>query len=132
MPEPSSGLLALGGASLLVMRRRREKINIGGNLTILTCKNAETGDQVTRWIYGTETPASDIATTALLHAKVYPDNATATDPQSSGSPDRVEYQYNRAGELTQKTDQNGTVHEYDYDKLGALLHDRVIAFGSAI
>jgi hypothetical protein len=29
--------------------------------------------------------------------------------------DRVEYEYNRLGEVTELTDQNGTVHQFGYD-----------------
>ena len=109
--------------------------NLDSNLTILTCKNSETGDQVTRWVYGATLADSLVATTRLLRAKVYPDSDDATDPLGDGvdaTRDRVEYEYNRAGELTVKTDQNGTAHAYDYDKLGSLLHDRVTAFGTGV
>ena len=46
----------------------------------------------------------------LKVAEVYPD--------SVDSDDRIKFTYNRQGEVTTKTDQNGTVHSHDFDKLG--------------
>ena len=46
--------------------------------------------------------------------------------------DRVEFQYNRIGERIWKKDQNGTVHTYEFDNLGRLLHDRVTTLGSGV
>ncbi len=43
---------------------------------------------------------------------------------SDGIYDRVQYLYNRQGERTGVKDQNGTVHAYDYDEFGRMLHDR--------
>ena len=49
-----------------------------------------------------------------------------------GVVDRVEFQYNRQGEVIAKRDQNGTVHEYVYDDLGRLLHDRITTLALGI
>jgi hypothetical protein len=46
--------------------------------------------------------------------------------------DRVEFQYNRIGERIWKRDQNGTVHVYEFDNLGRLLHDRVTTLGTGV
>ena len=49
------------------------------------------------------------------------------DPLGDGDDgvyDRVEYKYNRQGERTEKKDQNGTVHVFEFDSLGRVLHDR--------
>ena len=40
--------------------------------------------------------------------------------------------YNRQGEVIAKRDQNGTVHTYEYDGLGRLLHDRVTTLATGI
>ena len=49
-----------------------------------------------------------------------------------GIADRVEFQYNRVGEQVQRKDQNGSVHVYEFDNLGRLLHDRVTTLGSGV
>ena len=125
-----------GGAPTADSDKRTEfSYNLDGNLTVLTCKNRVTGDQVTRWVYGTAGTGSLIATTRLPRAKIYPDSDDATDPLADGADatsDRVEYEYNRAGEVTKKTDQNGTVHLYEYDGLGALTDDKVDDAGPGI
>jgi RHS repeat-associated protein len=46
--------------------------------------------------------------------------------------DRVEYKYNRQGERTERKDQNGTVHAYEFDALGRVVHDRVTTLGTNI
>ena len=40
--------------------------------------------------------------------------------------------YNRIGERIAKRDQNGTVHEYEYDNLGRLLPDRVTMLATGV
>ena len=55
---------------------------------------------------------------------------TANGPK--GVYDRVEYRYNRQGERTEKKDQNGTIHEFEFDKLGRPLHDRVTTLGAGV
>ena len=44
----------------------------------------------------------------------------------------MEFLYNRVGERIAKRDQNGTVHEYEYDNLGRLLHDRATTLAADI
>jgi len=46
--------------------------------------------------------------------------------------DRIEYRYNRQGERIEKKDQNSTVHAYEYDALGRVIHDRITAVGSGV
>lgn len=106
-----------------------------GLLETLCCKNSDTGDQTTRWQYGTTTNDSDIASSQLLRAKIYPDSDDATNPLDNGTDgvyDRVEYEYNRLSEIIQKHDQNGTIHQYDHDGLGRIIHDRVTTLGSGV
>lgn len=96
--------------------------NADNKLETLTVKNNVTGDQVTTWEYGTTLDDSDIASNQLLRAKVYPDSED----------DRVEYAYNRLGQVKETTDQNGTIRALDYDKLGRLIHDRVTTLGTDV
>jgi RHS repeat-associated protein len=98
--------------------------NADGNLATLTAENATTGNQTTTYVYGTTLTDSEIATSTLLRAEEYPDKSSASD--------RVEFAYNRQSQRTQLTDQNGTVHQYDYDKLGRITQDRVTTVGSGV
>jgi RHS repeat-associated protein len=92
-------------------------------------------DQVTKYVYGTTTSESGVASSLLLRAVIYPDSDDADAPLGNGTDgvfDRVELSYNRLGQVIERKDQNQTVHDYDYDKLGRLLDDRVTGFGSNI
>ncbi len=118
-----------GAADASAMRVSEQAYTPDGALETLTLKNAVTGDQVTRWIYGSsrygEEDAEGIATSTLLQAKVYPDNPLSLDPASDGGSDRVSYLYNRLGQATQITDQTGTIRSLEYDDRGRLQYDRV-------
>ena len=81
-----------------------------GNVASITAVNPTTGDQVTSYTYGTTLADSDIATSTLKRYETYPD--------SVGGSDRVAFTYNRQRQVTSLTDQNGTVHSFDFDKLG--------------
>jgi RHS repeat-associated protein len=109
--------------------------NLDGKLVTLTAQNSVTGDQLTQWVYGTTLSDSGVASFELLRAKIYPDSDDAASPLGNGLDglyDRVEYRYDRLGELTELKDQNETVHAYEYDKLGRLLHDKVTVVGDGI
>ncbi len=98
----------------------------------LILHNSETGEQVTRWVYGTTIYDSEIANDNLLRAKIYPESDDRPAPLDAG-PDgvyaRLEYTCNRQGEVTQFTDADGTVHAYAYDKLGRMTSDAVPTLG---
>lgn len=104
-----------------------------GQLQRLTLINPTTGNQVTRWIFGTTLAESGIASNRLLRAKIYPESDDRPAPLDSG-PDgvyaRLEYTYNRQGDVVQFTDADGTVHEYEYDKAGRLIEDRATTIAS--
>ena len=70
-----------------------------------------------------------------MRAEIYPDTDDVADPLGNGTDgvyDRVEYKYNRQAERTEKKDQNGTVHAYQFDALGRMLHDQVTTLGTNI
>jgi len=98
--------------------------NADGNVATLTAWNADTGDQTTAYVYGTTLADSEIATSTLLRRVKYPD--------STGDSDSVAYEYNRQLQATQMTDQNATVHAYDYDALGRPTQDRVTTLGNNV
>ncbi|MEZ6131585.1 MAG: hypothetical protein R3C59_23185 [Planctomycetaceae bacterium] len=75
-------------------------------------------------MYGTALSDSGIASSLLKRKEIYPD--------STSSSDVILVAYNRQSETTQITDQGGTVHEFDYDKLGRQIHDRVTTLGSGV
>ncbi|HEY1603571.1 MAG TPA: hypothetical protein VGG64_28480, partial [Pirellulales bacterium] len=98
--------------------------NADGKLVTLTAVNPITGNQVTTYQYGTMLADSSIASNLLLSATIYPDAADTND--------RVTQAYNRQGQLTGMTDQNGTVHEYLYDLLGRQTDDVITALGAGV
>ncbi|NLE39470.1 MAG: RHS repeat protein, partial [Pirellulaceae bacterium] len=103
--------------------------NSAGRLVTLTAVNAATGNQQTRYVYGTAvggaTPA--VYSNDLLRAEIYPDSddTTALADGTDGVYDRVEYLYDRQGRRIQMKDQNQTVHDYVLDKGGRLLADKI-------
>jgi RHS repeat-associated protein len=95
-----------------------------GNLATLTVVNAKTGDQTTTFIYGTTLADSDIVTSNLKRAEAFAD--------SVGGSDQIQFGYNRRGEVKQSTDQNGTIHVLERDKMGRVIHDRVTVLGTGV
>jgi YD repeat-containing protein len=103
-----------------------------GQLERLTLLNSDTGDQVTRWIYGTTLFDSEVADNNVLRTKIYPESDDRPAPASDG-PDgvycRLEYTVNRQSQVVTFTDADGTVHAYSYDKLGRQISDAVTVLG---
>jgi RHS repeat-associated protein len=98
--------------------------NADGNVASTKIINTMTGTQTTQYVYGTTLSDSSIASSLLKRYDVFPDS-------SSGS-DQVAFTYNRQGELVTRADQNGTVHEFDYDLLGRRIEDRVTTLGEGV
>jgi YD repeat-containing protein len=99
-----------------------------GQLSKLILVNAETGNQVTRWFFGTTLADSAIASNYLVRTKIYPESDDRPAPAAAG-PDgvysRLEYRYNRQGQQTEFKDADGTTHAYTYNKAGAVTGDAV-------
>jgi YD repeat-containing protein len=95
-----------------------------GNLGEQKVIDAQTGDQITKFIYGTTLSDSEIASSQLLRRIEYPD--------STGPTDSVQYSYNRQSDTIGLEDQNGNVHAYDYDLRGRRTQDRVTTLGSGV
>ena len=110
--------------------------NSDGQVTTLTAKNPTTGDQVTKYVYGTAvggiTP--EIYRNDLLRAEIYPDSddTTSLGNGADSTYDRIEYTYNIQGDRLDRKDQNESVHTYDMDKLGRVTHDRVTTLGTGV
>ncbi|WP_156514518.1 DUF6268 family outer membrane beta-barrel protein [Planctomyces sp. SH-PL14] len=98
--------------------------NADGNVATLTAVNSQTGNQVTTYVYGTTLDTSDIATSMLKRKEIYPD--------SEDDDDVITFRYNRQSQVTTRTDQNGTVHAYDYDRQGRMVQDRVTTLGAGV
>jgi len=79
-----------------------------------------TGDQVTRYEYGTTLAQSGVAASGLLVRKVLPTG------------DATALIYNRQGEVVTMTDANGSVHEYRRDLLGRAIDDAVTTLASGV
>jgi len=90
-----------------------------------------TNDQITAYVYGVTTSGgSDINSNDLLTAVHYPDKSTGDS--STLSADRDLFTYNALGQVTSKTDGNGTVHTYGYDVLGRPTSDAITTLGSGV
>jgi len=109
-------------------RETQYAYNADDRLLTFTAKNSTTGDQVTRYCFGTTPSDSDVASFDLLRSIIYPDS-TDTDPTGT---DQVKLAYNRQNQIKLGTDQLATARTLEYDKLGRLTHDRVTAFGTGV
>jgi len=95
-----------------------------GALATITAVNATTGNQTTTYEYATTLTNSAVASTLLKAFEIYPDSVSGSDQKA--------FTYNRQAQVTTLTDQNGTVHSFDYDNLGRQTADRVTTGGTGI
>ena len=98
--------------------------NADGNVESITAENSITGNQKTEYVYGTTLSDSDVASSLLKRKEIYPDSVDSSDV--------ILFSYNRQRQQTSVTDQNGTVHEFDFDKLGRQTQDRVTTVGTGV
>lgn len=97
-----------------------------GGVRTIAAANATTGVQTTQFNYGTDRPNNVFNTVArsdLIVAEIYPD--------SEGGTDNISYEYNRQADRVEMTDQNETVHQYDYDRFGRPTADNITHFESS-
>jgi len=107
----------------------------GRRETITAKQKSPSDDQTTTYVYGTTTTDSEVARSDLLRAVIYPDSDDTSDPLGDGTDntyDRAEHKYNRQSQIKQTKDQNATVHDFDFDKLGRVTHDRITTLGSGV
>ncbi|MCG6156978.1 RHS repeat domain-containing protein [Rubinisphaera margarita] len=95
-----------------------------GNVSVITAENSVTGNQTTQYVYGTTLEDSDVASSLLKRKEIYPDSVDSSDV--------ILFSYNRQRQQTSLADQNGSVHSYDYDKLGRMTQDRVSRLGAGV
>ncbi|MBL7041600.1 MAG: RHS repeat-associated core domain-containing protein [Pirellulaceae bacterium] len=103
--------------------------------TIKARQQSSADDQVTKYVYGTTLTDSDVARSDVLRAVIYPDSDDVDSPLGDGPDgvyDRVEHKYNRQGEIKETKDQNGSIHAFEFDKLGRQTHDRVTTLGTGV
>ena len=95
-----------------------------GQVGSITAINPLTNNQETQYIYGTTLTSSAVASALLKVAEILPD--------SVGGSDQITWTYNRQGQKTSLTDQNGTVHAYHYDRLARETDDCITTVGTGI
>ena len=108
--------------------------NADGNIQTLTAKNSSTGDQTTSYVYGTTLADSEVATSTLKRAEIYPDSddTVALGDGVDEIYDRIEFKYDRQQRVTEVKDQQETVHTFNFDALGRQTQDRVTILGSGV
>ena len=104
-----------------------------------TNPNGTTQTQITAYVYGSATGLSnaaisrdDLVRAVITGVSVSQLSSLVQDINSGwiSGLDVVEYQYDREGEVTQMTDQNGTTHQYTLDQLGRQVSDAVPHLGN--
>ncbi len=103
-----------------------------GHVLTLTAKMTGSDLQKTEYVYCTTTPCpgtSDVQSKELLLTVKYPHKTDGTP--SDNSNDQEKYLYNALGEVKRFTDRRDTAHEYEFDVMDRMLHDKVTALGGA-
>ncbi|MFO0929436.1 MAG: SdrD B-like domain-containing protein [Gemmataceae bacterium] len=100
-----------------------------GHLLTLTARLTGGAYQTTGWVYGVSAAiGSTFASNDILSAMQYPDKDTG-DPSAD---EQEMYTVNALGEVTTKTDRNGSVHTYSFDVVGRPVADAVTTLGSGV
>lgn len=115
--QPRRIIEAVGSDAERVFRFRWHP---SGQMSHLILEDPETGEQVTEWIFGTTLSSSEVARNDLIVAKVWP----------TGEPESLTY--NRQGNTASRTDPNGSIREFTYDKLGQPVDDTATTIGSGV
>ncbi|MDB5334827.1 MAG: repeat-associated core domain protein [Planctomycetaceae bacterium] len=98
--------------------------NADGKLSVMIAFNSHSGNQTTQYVYGTTLEDSQLASSLLKREEIYPD--------SEDEDDVIRFSYNRQSETIKVTDQGGTAHEFDFDRLGRQIEDRVTSLGTDV
>ena len=100
----------------------------GAGRTSLTVRLTGGGSQVTEWVYGVTTAASDLYSNDVVGAIRWPDPSTGAASSSQQETVTV----NALGQPATAADRNGSVHTYGYDVLGRQTADAVTTLGSGV
>ncbi len=101
-------------------RVTRFRWHASGQMSHLILENPATGEQVTEWLFGTTLATSGIARNDLVSGKIWPTGESES------------LTYNRQGDVTQRTDPNGSVRAFTYDQLGKPLDDSATTVASGV
>jgi YD repeat-containing protein len=110
------------------------------NLVAETTVTTSSSTQTTQYVYDCLASSSDPAlycnnqVTAVIYADSTNTYDAATHTWSNGTSgyDRVQYTYDRQGEMTSMVDQAGTTHQYYYNGVGSLVADSIVALGANV
>ncbi|MBL9153551.1 MAG: hypothetical protein JNK37_13740 [Verrucomicrobiales bacterium] len=86
----------------------------------LILENPATGEQVTEWLFSTTLATSGVARNDLVSGKVWPTGESES------------YLFNRQGNVIERTDPNGSVRQFTYDKLGQPLDDAATTVAAGV
>jgi RHS repeat-associated protein len=89
-----------------------------------------TNSQYTGYVYGVTQSTSALSSNDLLATVEYPNKTTGA--ASTLSQDQDSFTYDALGEITTKTDGQGSTHTYNYDVLGRVISDTVTTLGTSV
>jgi len=101
-------------------RATRFRWHLSGQMSDLILENPATGEQVTAWLFGTNLATSGIARNDLVSGKIWPTGESES------------YSFNRQSDTIERTDPNGSVREFTYNKLGQPLDDAATTVASGV
>ena len=101
-------------------RTQQFRWHTSSQMEFLILENPDTGQQVTQWIFGTTLDTSEVARNDVVIGKRYPTGESS------------QFTLNRQGEYQSEIQPNGTEHQYNRNKVGKVIHDRVTSLGPEI
>ena len=102
-----------------------------GDVLLMTADQVSGVTQQTAYIYGVGgTAGTNLFSNDLIAKTEYPDKTTGVASTLAGNDQTLGYDW--LGEKTSFTDQNGSVHGYNFDVLARLTADIVTTFGSGV
>jgi len=106
-----------------------------GRLAYVVAHDPDGVDRITQYQYGVTMGDDSVATDSLIDSNDllreinYPGEGDGLP--ATGASYTVSFSYNALGEVRSMTDQNGTVHEYERDRLGRVTHDTIVSYGTS-